>query len=97
MSSRAVGFLEADGFVPVFDAVEAAVKATDVEVGGVMRLGGGLVAVALIGELATVEEAIAIGEETARAISARPVKSIVFASPCAPVVALAGQPQLVDG
>ncbi|MQA12995.1 MAG: BMC domain-containing protein [Pseudonocardiaceae bacterium] len=97
MPSSAVGFIEADGFVPVFDAVDAMVKATDVEVGGVMRLGGGLVAVALLGDLATVEEAVEIGEETARAVSARAVKSIVFASPCAPVSALAGEPQLVDG
>ena len=35
------------------------------------------------GDLATVEEAVEIGEEVARAISGRAVKSIVFASPCA--------------
>ena len=83
--ARAVGFIEAEGFVPVFDAVDAMVKATEVEVRGAVRLGGGLVAVAVTGDLATVEEAVEIGEETARAVSGRAVKSIVFASPCLPV------------
>ena len=95
MPSRAVGFIEAEGFVPIFDAIDAMVKATDVEVRGVARLGGGLVAVALAGDLATVEEAVEIGEETARAVSARAVKSIVFASPSDPVAAIAAQTSLV--
>ena len=60
--ARAVGFIEAEGFVPVFDAVDAMVKATEVEVRGAVRLGGGLVAVAVTGDLATVEEAVEVGE-----------------------------------
>ena len=43
--ARAVGFIEAEGFVPIFDAVDAMVKATEVDVRGVTRLGGGIVAV----------------------------------------------------
>lgn len=93
--ARAVGFVEAEGFVPIFDAVDAMVKATEVEVRGVARLGGGIVAVALAGDLATVEEAVEIGEEVARAVSGRGVKSIVFASPAAPVSALADDLGLV--
>ena len=93
--ARAVGFIEAEGFVPIFDAVDAMVKATEVEVRGAVRLGGGLVAVAVTGDLATVEEAVEIGEEVARAVSGRAVKSIVFASPCPPVQALAGDMALV--
>jgi ethanolamine utilization protein EutM len=93
--ARAVGFIEAEGFVPIFDAVDAMVKATEVEVRGVTRLGGGIVAVAVAGDLATVEEAVEIGEEVARAISGRSVKSIGFASPCAPVGALADDLALV--
>ena len=50
---------------------------------------------ALSGDLATVEEAVEIGEETARAVSGRAVKSIVFASPSEPVAALAAQTSLV--
>lgn len=97
MANEAVGFVEAEGFVPVFDAVDAMVKATDVTVQGVMRLGGGLVAVALTGDLATMEEAVEIGTETARAVSGGAVKSIIFANACDPVAALAHRPQIVDG
>ena len=97
MSNDAVGFVQAEGFVPVFDAVDAMVKATDVTVTGVMRLGGGLVALAVRGDLATVEEAVEIGEETARAVSGGAVSSIVFANPCDAVAALAASPVLVDG
>jgi ethanolamine utilization protein EutM len=95
--ARAAGFLEAEGFVPIFDAVDAMLKSTEVDVRGVMRLGGGLVAVAVAGDLATVEEAIEIGEETARAVSGRAVRSIVFASPSVPVAAIADNPRLLDG
>ncbi|MBW3606617.1 MAG: BMC domain-containing protein [Actinobacteria bacterium] len=97
MANEAVGFVEAQGFVPIFDAVDAMVKATDVAVRGVMRLGGGLVAVALTGDLATMEEAVEIGTETARAISNDTVKSIIFASPSHPVSAIANRPGIVDG
>jgi len=91
----AVGFIEAEGFVPIFDAVDAMVKATAVEIRGVARLGGGIVAVAVAGDLATVEEAVEVGEETARAVSGRSVKSVVFANPCLPVSALAADLALV--
>jgi ethanolamine utilization protein EutM len=91
----AVGFIEAEGFVPIFDAVDAMVKAAAVEVRGVARLGGGIVAVAVSGDLATVEEAVEVGEETARAVSSRSVKSVVFANPCLPVSALAADLALV--
>jgi ethanolamine utilization protein EutM len=95
--NEAAGFIEAEGFVPIFDAIDAMVKATNVTICGTMRLGGGLVAVALTGELAAVEEATEVGEETARAVSGRPVSSIIFASPSDPVAAIAHNPALVDG
>ncbi len=50
----------------------------------------------MAGDLATVEEAVEIGEEVARAISGRSVSSIVFASPCAPVGALADDLAMVE-
>ena len=89
MARTAVWFIEAEGFVPIFDAVDAMTKSTEVDIRGTVRLGGGLVAVAVSGDLATVEEAVEIGEETARAISGRGVKSIVFASPAEPILAIA--------
>jgi ethanolamine utilization protein EutM len=95
--SEAAGFIEAEGFVPIFDAVDAMVKATEVTVRGTMRLGGGIVAVALTGDLATVEEATEIGTETARAVSGGKVTSIIFANPSVPVAAIAMNPGLIDG
>ncbi len=95
--SEAAGFLEAEGFVPVFDAVDAMVKATDVTVRGVTRLGGGLVAVTVTGDLAAVEEAIELGEELATASAAGWVRSIIFASPCNAVSTLAANPMVLDG
>jgi ethanolamine utilization protein EutM len=92
----AAGFIEAEGFVPIFDAIDAMVKATDVTVQGTVKLGGGLVAVAITGDLANVEEAIEVGEESARAVSGSQVKSIIFASPSAPVAAIAANPSIVD-
>ena len=97
MANQAAGFIEAEGFVPIFDAIDAMAKATEVEVHGMMRLGGGLMAVALGGDLATVEEAVEIGEETAKAVGNGKVKSIIFASPSRPVAAIAGNPRLIDG
>lgn len=95
--AQAVAFIEAEGFVPIFDAIDSMVKATDVSVSGVVRLGGGLVAVALTSDLATVEEAVDIGVQTARAVGGGAVKSIIFASPSSPVLALATTPSLIDG
>jgi microcompartment protein CcmL/EutN len=95
--SDAAAFIEAEGFVPIFDAVDAMVKATEVTVRGTMRLGGGIIAVALTGDLATVEEATEIGAETARAVSGGRVSSIIFASPSDPVAAIALNPSLIDG
>lgn len=94
--NHAVGFIEAEGFVPVFDAVDAMVKATSVQVNGTVRLGGGLVAVAVTGDLATVEEAVEVGETAAREVSGARVRSIIFASPAGPVAALAFRPELLD-
>jgi ethanolamine utilization protein EutM len=96
MANQAVGFIEADGFIPIFDAVDEMVKATNVTLCGVVRLGGGLVAAAVTGDLATVEEAIQRGTEAAESITRGHVKSIVFASPCDAVSVLAENPQLID-
>ncbi|MEU6750545.1 BMC domain-containing protein [Spirillospora sp. NPDC046719] len=95
--SKAVAFIEADGLVAIFDAVDAMVKATEVKVEGTMRLGGGVVAVSLSGDLATVEEAVEVGVESARSVGHGKVSSVIFAYPSAPVTAVAGNPSLIDG
>ena len=96
MAGNAVGFIEAEGFVPIFDAVDAIGKATEATIAGTARLGAGLVAVALTGDLATVEEAVEIGEAAARSSSGRDVRSIVFASPSEPVRAIANRIRLLE-
>ena len=92
--TKAAGFLEAEGYVPIFRAVDAMAKSTNVDVQGVVKLGGGLVAVAISGDLATVEEAVAIGEAAIGGNGTAPrFRSIVFANPCEPVAALAANPK----
>lgn len=96
--TQATGFLEAEGYVPIFNAVDAMAKSTEVTISGVVKLGGGLVAVAVVGDLATVEEAIALGEAAIASLGPAKYRSIVFANPCAPVAALAANPKvLVSG
>jgi ethanolamine utilization protein EutM len=86
---EAVGIIEAHGFVPIFEAVDAMVKASEVEVTGVVKIGGHIVSCLLTGELAAVRVAVDVGEEAARAVSSEKVSSVVFASPSDPVCALA--------
>jgi microcompartment protein CcmL/EutN len=94
--TKACGFLECEGFVPIFHAVDAMTKSTEVTVSGVIKLGGGLVAVSVTGDLATVEEAIAIGEAVIEEGAGKPRhRSIIFANPCAPVAALASNPKIL--
>lgn len=92
---RAVGFLEAVGFVPAVDAADAMTKAAHVRVHGLRRLGGGLVSVCLSGDLAQVMEAIEVGEETVRAHRGVEVRSVVFPNPCRAVGLVARDPELI--
>jgi len=96
MANLSVGFIQAEGFVPIFDAIDAIGKATEATVAGTARLGAGLVAAAITGDLATVEEAIEIGERAARKSSGRDVSTIVFASPSEPVLAIATNIKLLE-
>ena len=87
--ASAVGFLEAEGFVAVFDGVEVMTKASHVRIGGLLKLGGGLVAVSVTGPIAHVIEAIEVGADTIRAAHGVPVRTVVFASPARVTAALA--------
>ncbi len=93
--TQATGFLEAEGYVPIFKAVDTMTKSTEVTITGVIKLGGGLVAVAVTGDLATVEEAIAMGEEAATVEGRAKVKSIIFANPAEPVARLGANPKIL--
>ncbi len=90
-----MAFLEAAGYVAAFDAVEAMTKAAHVRLGGLTRVGGGLVSVSVFGDLAHLTEAIEVGEETVRARYGVEVRSVIFPNPCAAVGAIARQPDLI--
>lgn len=57
----ALGFIETQGFTAVFDAIDTACKAADVEVIGKEKLGGGYVTVVIKGDVAAVKTAVAAG------------------------------------
>jgi microcompartment protein CcmL/EutN len=61
----ALGFIETQGFTAVFEAIDTACKAADVEVVGKEKLGGGYITVVLKGELSAVTAAIDAGREEA--------------------------------
>lgn len=59
---QALGFIETQGFTAVFEAIDTACKAADVEVVGKEKLGGGYVTVVVQGELSAVTAAVAAGQ-----------------------------------
>jgi len=58
----ALGFIETQGFTAVFDAIDAACKAADVEVVCKEKLGGGYVTVVIRGDVAAVKAAVEAGQ-----------------------------------
>lgn len=59
----ALGFIETQGFTAVFEAIDTACKAANVDVVGKEKLGGGYVTVVVRGDVAAVKAAIAAGQE----------------------------------
>lgn len=60
-ASFALGFIETQGFTAVFEAIDTACKAANVEVLGKEKLGGGYVTVIVKGDVAAVKAAIESG------------------------------------
>ncbi len=58
----ALGFIETQGFTAVFEAVDTACKAANVEVVGKEKLGGGYVTIVIRGDVAAVRAAIDAGQ-----------------------------------
>ena len=58
----ALGFIETQGFTAVFEAIDTACKAANVEVIGKEKLGGGYVTVVVQGDVAAVQAAIDAGK-----------------------------------
>ena len=61
-SSFALGLIETQGFTAVFEAVDSACKAANVEVIGKEKLGGGYVTVVIKGDVAAVSAAVQAGQ-----------------------------------
>jgi carbon dioxide concentrating mechanism protein CcmO len=58
----ALGFIETQGFTAVFEAIDTACKAANVEVVGKEKLGGGYITVIIRGDVAAVNAAIEAGQ-----------------------------------
>jgi len=81
----ALGLIETQGFTAVFEAIDTACKAADVEVVGKEKLGGGYVTVVIRGELSAVTAAVEagrhkvgdLGKLIAAHVIARPSESVM--------------------
>jgi microcompartment protein CcmL/EutN len=91
-SPFALGLIETQGFTAVFEAIDTACKAANVEVIGKEKLGGGYVTVIIKGDLSAVTAAIAagrvkvegLGKLIAAHVIARPSQSVLNLLPKTP-------------
>lgn len=63
--NRSIGLLEVVGFVTAAACVDRMVKSAYVDVHSIKRTGSGMITVIISGDLASVKEALEVGEETA--------------------------------
>jgi carbon dioxide concentrating mechanism protein CcmO len=88
-SVQALGFIETQGFTAVFQAIDTACKAAQVEVVGKEKLGGGFITVVIRGDVAAVGAAIdaarpcveGLGKLIAAHVIARPSQSVLALLP----------------
>ncbi len=83
----ALGFIETQGFTAVYEAIDTACKAGNVEVVGKEKLGGGYVAVIVKGDLSAVTAAIEAGRPKVEGLG-KLIAAHVIARPSASVLAL---------
>ena len=86
-SVEALGFIETQGFTAVFDAIDTACKAANVEVVGKEKLGGGYVTVVIRGDVAAVTAAVEAGKGRA-ALLGNLIAAHVIARPSNSVLGL---------
>jgi len=91
----ALGLIETRGLAGLIAATDAAVKAGYVEVRTVERATGGLVLVALVGDVASVQEAVAAGAQQAASVG-HLVSSHVIPRPDAAIWRILGVPRLPE-
>ncbi|QDU29940.1 hypothetical protein ETAA8_50580 [Anatilimnocola aggregata] len=85
--SFALGFIETQGFTAVFEAIDSACKAANVEVLGKEKLGGGYITVIVKGDVAAVKAAVEAGTAKVGALG-KLIAGHVIARPSAAVLAL---------
>lgn len=84
-SSFALGLIETQGFTAVFEAIDSACKAANVEVVGKEKLGGGYITVVIRGDVAAVKAAVdagkakvgSLGKLIAAHVIARPSEAVI--------------------
>lgn len=86
-ASFALGFIETQGFTAVFEAIDNACKAANVEVIGKEKLGGGYVTVIIKGDVAAVKAAIDAGQSKVEGLG-KLIAAHVIARPSESVLAL---------
>lgn len=64
----ALGLIETRGLVGSIEAGDAVVKAANVDIVGIERIGGGLVAVMVEGDVGTVKAAVDAGAQAAKRV-----------------------------
>lgn len=88
--SYALGFIETQGFTAVFEAIDSACKAANVEVVAKEKLGGGYITVVIKGDVAAVNAAVQAGQARVGALG-KLIAAHVIARPSANVLALLPQ------
>ena len=83
----ALGFIETQGFTAVFEAIDSACKAANVEVIGKEKLGGGYITVVIKGDVAAVKAAVEAGVAKVNGLG-KLIAGHVIARPSAAVLSL---------
>ena len=89
-NTQALGFIETQGFTAVFNAIDTACKAANVEVIGKEKLGGGYITVVVSGDVAAVSAAVEAGEKAVQSLGTL-IASHVIPHPTDAVVKLLPQ------
>lgn len=85
--SFALGFIETQGFTAVFEAIDTACKAANVEVLAKEKLGGGYITIVIKGDVSAVKAAIDAGKTKVEGLG-KLIAAHVIARPSANVLAL---------
>lgn len=87
MDNYAVGLIETQGFTAVFEAIDAACKAANVQIVGKEKLGGGYVTVIIKGDVAAVTAAVEAGSARVEGLG-KLIAAHVIARPSEAVLSL---------